>query len=171
MGIFSKKTLSSKLIRQFGERNCGPNVLVLDDMLIRLGNLSASDLSNFPLTGADLRQMYPESEAGFEAAFDTALIQGRIDAVVTAQDVLGALAERQVSKFSAIPGNQTCGLALLSIQAATAVLVKDQVGSIFSDQDRQRASSPPYLVAKAQSFTQEHFEAAIRPWVTGFGSL
>ena len=171
MGIFSKKTIADRLIRQFGSGACGPNVHVVDEMLLRISSLSARELELLPFTGDDIDRMYPDCVNGFDMAFDTALMRNRIDAVIACQDVIGALAERSVSRIRPVPRDKTCGLALVAIKAATAVIVRDLIGSTFDEEDRRRGSTPPFFIPKAASFTQEDFDKAVAPWVAAFGKL
>jgi hypothetical protein len=171
MGLFNKKAIAARLVRQFGSNACGPNVQVVDDMLVRISNLTSSELNLLPFTGDDIALLYPQSEGGFTAAYDAALMRNRIDVVVACQDVIGSLAERSVGKIRSIPRDKTCGPALISIQAVTAVIVRDLVGSTFDDEDRRRASTPPFFIPKTSSFTQEDFDNAVAPWVAAFGKI
>jgi len=170
MSIFTKKTFAERLIQQLGASICGPNILVIDEMLNRISNLTPRELDLLPFLGEDISKMYSDNADGFNAAFDTGLMCGRIDAVVACQDEIGKLAEKKVSRLRRIPGDKTCGPAIISIQAVTALIVRDLVGSTFSTEDQQRASMA-HFTPKATSFTQEHFNAAVAPWVTAFGTL
>lgn len=171
MGIFGKKTIADRLIKQFGSNACGPQVHMIDEMIFRMSNLTARELDLLPFTGDDIGRMYPTSESGFNAAFDTALMRNRIDAVVSSQDIIGQISERSVSRIRAVPNDKTCGPALVSIQAVTAVIVRDFVGSTFDDEDRRRGSTPPFFIPTATTFTQEDFDDAVAPWVAAFGNL
>ena len=171
MGIFGKKTIADRLIKQFGSDACGPQIHIIDEMILRISNLTARELDLLPFTGDDIGRMFPTSESGFNAAFDTALMRNRIDAVVASQDIIGELAERRVSRIRAIPNDKTCGPALVSIHAVTAVIVRDFVGSTFDDDDRHRGSTPPFFIPTATSFTQQDFENAVAPWAAAFGNL
>lgn len=171
MGLFGKKSIADRLVRQLGATVCGPNVRVVDEMLMRITSLTPRELELLPFTGDDIPRMYPKSEAGFNAAFDVALMRGRIDAVVTCQDLIGAAAERSVARIRSIPNDKTCGPALISIQAVTAVIVRDLIGSTFNDEDRRRGSTPPFFIPTATSFSQADFDDAVEPWVTAFGHL
>ncbi len=171
MGIFGKKTLADRLIKHFGSSACGPHVYVIDEMILRISNLTARELDLLPFTGDDIGRMYPTSESGFNAAFDTALMRNRIDAVVSSQDVIGQIAERSVSRIRVVPNDKTCGPALVAIQAVTAVIVRDFVGSTFDDDDRHRGMKPPFFIPTATSFTEQDFENAVAPWVAAFGNL
>jgi hypothetical protein len=171
VGLFGKKTIADRLIRQFGASACGPNVRDIDEMLDRISSLTSRELDLLPFTGDDIAPMYPNAEAGFNAAFDTALMRGRIDAVVACQDAIGAVAEKSVSRIRPIPRDKTCGPALISVQAVTAVIVRDLVGMTFDDEDRRRGSNPPFFIPKATAFTQTDFDNAVAPWVIAFGKL
>lgn len=124
-----------------------------------------------PLTGDENAKLFPRSDEGFNAAFDCALMRGRIDAVIACQDIVGERATQSVSRLRTIPRGQTCGPALVAIQAVTAMIVRDLVGSEFDDEDRRRGSTPPFLIAKAATFTREHFESAVEGWSKAFGSF
>lgn len=171
MGLFGKKTIADRLIRQYGARACGPNVNIINEMLDRVSNLNSRELDLLPFTGDDIARMYPNNESGFNAAFDAALMRGRIDAVVACQDAIGAIAEKAVSRIREIPRDKTCGPALISVQAVTAVIVRDLVGETFDDEDRRRGSNPPFFIPKATAFTQSDFDDAVAPWVIAFGKL
>lgn len=140
-------------------------------MLSRLEALSSQDLQLLPTTGDELFSLYPNSKEGFDAAFDASLMRGRIDAVVECQDAVGVLAQRNSMRLRAIPSGQACGVALASVQAVTALIVRDLVGSCFSDEDRERGSNPPFFIPKATSLTQEHIDSAIAPWSAAFGPI
>jgi len=170
MSLFAKKSIARKLIRQFGEVACGPNVHLIDGMIDRMSRLTAGELSRIPVTGDDLELMYPDCEAGANAAVDAGLISGRMDVIATAQDVIGAEAERRSERLRVVPRDKTCGPAIAAVYAVTALIVRDLVGSTFTESDRQRVAVPPYFIPKAESFTTEHYNAAVEPWVKAFGT-
>lgn len=171
MGLFGPKLVADKMIRQFGTSVCGPQIQLIDDIIRRVSNLTFQELDALPFTGDDLERRYPHADNGFVAAFDTALMRGRIEAVIGSQDIIGSTAERRVARLREIPRDQTCGPALVAIQAATAVLVFDLLGQRFSDEDRKQATQGSFLVPKTSEFTQSHFDAAIEPWTAAFGPL
>ena len=171
MGIFNKVTVSSQLITHYGAAKCGTNIQAIDQLFSRISHLTAIEFGRIPFTGNDLEGMFPDAEKGFMAAIDTALMRDRFDAVVDAQDAIGELAERKAAKFRRLPGDQTCGLALVAIHTVTALIVRDLVGSVFSDDDRRAATVPSILTPTATEFTQQHFSAAVEPWVAAFGAL
>jgi len=171
MGLFGQKAIASKLLRQFGPSVCGPQIHLVDEIARRISELNFGELDLLPFTGDDLVVRYPNADGGFVAAFDTALIRGRLDAVIGCQDFIGSLAERRVGRLRAIPRDKTCGPALVAIQAATAVLVFDLIGESFGEEDLRRATREPFLVPKTQVFTRGHFDAAVEPWNAAFGQL
>lgn len=171
MGLFSKKSIAERVGRQFDANACGPNLHVVDEMFTDISGLTTNELDRLPLTGEDIAAMYPDNESGFNAAFDTAMMCGRLDVVIACQDILGAAAYRSVSRIRLIPSNATCGPALVAIHAVAAVVVRDRVGSTFDNEDRRRGSTPPYFIPKAESFTEIDFRNAVAPWEAAFGRL
>jgi len=164
-------TVSSQLITRYGADKCGKDIQAIDQLFSHISQLTAIEFGQVPFTGSDLERMFPDAEKGFKAAIDTALMRDRFDAVVDAQDAIGELAERKAAKFRRLPADQTCGLALVAIQTVTALIVRDLVGSVFSDDDRKAATVPSFLTPTATEFTQTHFSAAVEPWVVAFGAL
>lgn len=161
---------ATSIKRQFGVDSISPQLVEIEALFARVSSANEEHIERLPKTSADIETMFPGTNRAFDAVFSAALGSGRFGAICEYQDRIGQVAFGRVSNRLQLIGFDN-GFPIISIQALTALYMRDWIGRQITDEEYERHNQPPLFEITSRSLTQDDYLAVIRPWSTVFGRV